>query len=275
MTGLAVDLGGTKLLVALVDEHRVLDRIEVPTNRDAGPDAWLAQIADMAAPWSGEYNRIGVTVTGLVQDGNWSALNRATLDIPPQYPLANRASEALGVRPTLRNDAQAAAWGEYLFGAGARKDIVFLTISTGVGGGIVAGGQLLSGQSGMAGHFGQTVLTNGSATRIEDVVAGRWMAKAAQAAGHEVDARGVFAAAGTSWADAILDDSASRIARLCQDLQFVLDPPLFVIGGGIGLAPGYIERIEAHLDVPRRPILARAALGADAGIIGIAALACE
>ena len=69
MTVLAVDLGGTKLLVALVNEHRVLNRIEAPTNRDAGPDAWLAQIADMAAPWSGEYNRIGVTVTGLVQDG--------------------------------------------------------------------------------------------------------------------------------------------------------------------------------------------------------------
>ena len=275
MKVLAADLGGTKVLVALVERNRVLDRIEAATERAAGPDAWLAKISEMAAPWSGAYERIGITVTGLVRDGHWSALNPATLDIPARYPLSDRAEAALGSRPTLLNDAQAAAWGEHRFGAGAGRDMVFLTISTGVGGGIVAGGRLLTGGNGLAGHFGQLLPPDGPAVRLEDAAAGRWIAGAARAAGHDVDAKGVFAAAGTAWADAILQASASRIARLCQNLLLALDPPVIVIGGGIGLAPGYVERVEASIDASLRPTLARAALGAEAGIVGIAALACQ
>ena len=275
MTALAVDLGGTKILAALVDGGRVMARSEGQTDRGAQPDAWLGQIAALVAPWAGRYDRIGIAVTGLVQGGHWSALNPRTLDIPPRYPLGDRAEAALGLRPTLANDAQAAAWGEHLHGAGARQDMVFLTISTGIGGGIVAGGRLLTGRQGLAGHFGQMLAADGPAVRLEDLAAGRWMADAAQAAGHATGTRGIFAAAGQPWAEAILNASALRVARLCQNLQLALDPPLIVIGGGIGLAPGYLTRIKALFDASFRPTLARAALGADSGIIGIAALAIQ
>ena len=273
MTALAADLGGTRLRLALVDGARVLERVEVATDRDAGPDAWLAQMAALAAPWAGRYGRIGIAVTGLVQDGHWSALNSATLNIPPRYPLADRAEAALGQRPTLANDAQAAAWGEHLHGAGGARDMVFLTLSTGIGGGIVAGGRLMTGRQGLAGHFGQMLATEGPAERIEDTAAGLWIARTAVAAGHDTDARGVFAALPAPWAEAILDASAARFARLCHNLTLALDPEVIVIGGGIGLAPGYLERVQTHLSPAFPPNLVLAALGTDAGLIGIAALA--
>ena len=84
------------------------------------------------------------------------------------------------------------------------------------------------------------------------------------------------AAEGEDWAAEILDRSAQRLAVLCHDVQLGLDPELIVIGGGVGLAPGYLQRIErqlAALDLPVRPRLVAAALGPHAGAIGAADLA--
>lgn len=282
---LAIDLGGTKVLAALVDGDQVLQRAQTPTEHDVGPDGWLEQIVDLVTPWAGRYDRLGITVTGRICDGLWYAVNPRTLAVPDAFPLFERAKDALGLEPVLANDAHAAAWGEYRFGAGRDKDMVFLTVSTGIGGGVVAGGQLLVGCSGLAGHFGQIISPFGG-ERFEDDAAGRWIAEQARHAGHAMDARGVFASAhaveevaekgAEDWAQAIVVTSARRLGSLCQTIQMAMDPQVIVIGGGIGLAAGYLEAITAeleHLPHPFRPSLAAAALGADAGAIGIAALA--
>jgi N-acetylmannosamine-6-phosphate 2-epimerase / N-acetylmannosamine kinase len=276
---LAIDLGGTKILAALVAGDRVLARAAAATDREGGPDAWLAQIARLAAPWAGEYRGIGVTVTGLVRDGHWRALNPATLAIPQDWPLAQRLTEVMGMVPVLVNDAQAAAWGEHVHGAGQGLDMVFVTVSTGVGGGIVLNGCLHSGRDGLAGHFGQMGATDGPGGPFEDSASGRWIAAEGAVAGLG-DAPAVFAAAarGNARASAILDASAARMARLCTNLQFALAPEVIVIGGGIGLAPGYLDRVTAALaDLAPliRPEIRPAALGADAGAVGVAALAAQ
>lgn len=276
---LAVDLGGTKLLVALVEGATVLDRIEAPTDRAAGPDAWVRQMADLARPWAGSYQTAGMTVTGLIKDNHWRALNPGTLAFEGRYPLRDAASQALGMPVALANDAQAAAWGEFAHGAGEGKDMVFLTVSTGVGGGVVANGRLLQGRGGVAGHFGQVLpLPEGRETRFEDDASGRWIAAEGVRLGLEPDARAVFsaAAAGNAEADAVIETSARRIARLAHDLQLMFDPRYTVIGGGVGLASGYIDRVAravAHFQPLVRPTLRSAALGRDAGVIGIADLA--
>jgi N-acetylmannosamine-6-phosphate 2-epimerase/N-acetylmannosamine kinase len=278
---LAVDLGGSKLLVALVDGATVIDRIEVATDRDAGPEAWVRRVADLARPWASQFDRAGVTVTGLIKDNHWRALNPGTLAFEGLFPLHRAVIEALGVPVTLANDAQAAAWGEFIHGEGEGKgkDIVFLTVSTGIGGGVVSGGRLLQGRSGMAGHFGQILpLPEGDEIRFEDGASGRWIAAEGARLGLAPDARAVFAAAaaGNAAADAVIEISARRIARLAHDLQLMFDPHHTVIGGGVGLAAGYIDRVVravAHLQPLMRPKLRSAALGRDAGVIGIADLA--
>lgn len=276
---LAVDLGGTKLLVALVEGATVLDRIEAATDRDAGPEAWVRQMADLARPWTGQFDSAGVTVTGLIKDNHWRALNPGTLAFEGRFPLHKAARAALGVPVALANDAQAAAWGEYAHGAGEGKDIVFLTVSTGVGGGVVSNGRLLQGRGGVAGHFGQVLpLPEGDETRFEDGASGRWIAAEGARLGLAPDARAVFAAAaaGNAAADAVIETSARRVARLAHDLQLMFDPRFTVIGGGVGLASGYIDRVAkavAHFQPLVRPTLRSAALGRDAGVIGIADLA--
>ena len=275
-TTLGIDIGGTKMLAGLVRDGKVTAEITLPTVRELGPDAWLTAVADKTRSWRGEFDRLGMAVTGAVRDGRWSALNPATLDIPGDYPLVEKLTALFGVPTFAANDAQSAAWGEHRFGAGRNEDMVFLTVSTGIGGGIVINGRPLLG---LAGHFG--LLRTLSATQslpFEDGVSGHWIAAEARAAGHETDAAGVFAAAaqGASWAEAILAGSAAKIALLCADIQLVIDPARIVIGGGIGLAPGYLERVATGLmPVPSRlrPLLAPAELGPRAGIVGIADLA--
>lgn len=276
---LAVDLGGSKILAALVAGGKVLDRAEVATDRAGGAEGWLAQIADLARPWAGRFDRAGLTVTGLVREALWRALNPGTLDIPAGFPLAARAGAVLGVPVALANDAQAAAWGEYCHGAGAGCDMVFLTISTGIGGGVVANGRLLGGRGGLAGSFGQLLpLPEGDETRLEDLASGRWIAAEGARLGLGSDARAVFAAAaaGEAAAEGVIRTSAARVARLCLDIQRMFDPARIVIGGGVGLAPGYLDRVTgalAHLDPLMRPMLVPATLGRDAGVMGIAELA--
>lgn len=274
-TLLAIDIGGTKCLAALVAGGVVVDEVQIATDPMAGPDRWIAALAEATAAWRGRYAALGAAVTGIVDDGHWSALNKATLPIPDAYPLKARLGAAFGVPVVAVNDAQAAAWHEYRHGAGAGEDTVFLTISTGIGGGVVLNGRLLGG---ISGHFG--ILRGPSsdpAQPLENDVSGRWMARRAEAAGHAVDAAGVFraAAGGAAWAEEILNVSARRVALLCQDIQLGFDPRRIVIGGGIGLAPGYLERVEAQLpDLGRRlrPLLVAAKGGRHAGVLGAADL---
>ncbi|HTJ57324.1 MAG TPA: putative N-acetylmannosamine-6-phosphate 2-epimerase [Devosiaceae bacterium] len=274
---LAIDIGGTKTSAALTRGIEVLEEISIPTDRTAGPDGWVEAIAERARDWRGKYASVGAAVTGLALDQHWSAMNPATLPIPDDYPLAARLTEIFGTPALIANDAQAAAWGEYRFGAGEREDLVFLTISTGIGGGVVINGRPLLG---LAGHFG--LLRSPSADGVspfENEVSGRWIAQEAARAGHDVDAQQVFAAAANGnapWAEAIVAASARKVALLCQDLQLVFDPKRIVIGGGIGLAPGYLDRVRAHLPQFRsrlRPRIVPARLGVRAGLIGVADLA--
>lgn len=271
---LAVDIGGTKILAALVEAGRVADRLQVPTDRAAQPDAWISAIAERTSDWHSRIAAAGVAATGLVEDGRWTALNPGTLNVPASYPLAERLGAAIG-RPVLAvNDAQAAAWGEYRYGAGRGGDMVFLTISTGVGGGVVVNGGLLTG---LAGHFG--LFQDAGATGdglLEDEMSGRWIA--AQTA--EGDARLVFrrAGEGDSRCRAVVRESARRAARLCRNIQLAIDPARIVIGGGVGLAENYLDLVRQELSScpPRlRPQIHAAELGALAGVTGAADLAAH
>lgn len=274
MATLAIDLGGTKTMVALVEGAKVRMRHVVPTDRRLGPEAWLHAAAEVAEGWDVGPGPMGLTVTGLVTDGMWRALNPETLPLPAGgYPIVHRAAVLFGRPVVACNDAQAAAWGEYVHGAGAGSNMVFITVSTGIGAGIVLDGRLLRGRDGLAGHVGQMIaMPDGPDTPFEDSASGRWIARQAGAA----DARAVFAARDNPHHAEVIASSAGRVARLCRNLQMLIAPERIVIGGGIGLAPGYLQQVRSGLDGlddQRRPRIEPATLGADAGILGVAALA--
>ena len=275
---LAIDIGGTKMLGALVEGAVVSDIVRISTPSSGEPGEWIESLLRAAPEWDGRYTRVGAAVTGFIENGCWMALNRATLSVPDRYPLVSTLETLTGKPAVAINDAQAASWGEFGYGAGrGTQSLVFLTVSTGIGGGVVAGGRLLSG---LAGHFGQIKDDIASSAPFESFVAGRYMAEAARRAGVDTDARGVFeaAAAGEAWAESIRLQSARRVATLCTNIQFMLAPEKIVIGGSIGLAPGFIAQIDTFLDalpIHQRPVLSPAELGAHAGLIGVADLSCQ
>ncbi len=265
MSVLAIDLGGTKILAALVDGAGVTARAAAETDRAGGPGRWLAQIGELVRDWSGQWTAAGLCATGRILAGSWSALNPGTLPLDAPFPLAAAASRLLGRPVRLANDAQAAAWGEFRHGAGAGRDMVFLTVSTGIGGGLVLGGRLVEGQRGIAMSAGQMVPLDGDAVRIENLASGRFIAEAAG------DTRAAVAAGHPAVAV-----SAGRVARLCRNLHLAVDPAVIVMGGGVGLGPGYLDRVRdalAEVSDPFAPEVIPAALGDAAGVIGIADLA--
>ena len=275
-TVLALDIGGTKMLAALVRGQTVIETHTMATPRGGDPEAWLAALFSAIAGWKGRYDTVGVAVSGIIDEGCWSPLNRRTLDIPDRFPLVATLARLSGTgRVLAANDAQAAAWGEHVFGAGKGKDLVFLTVSTGIGGGIVVGGRLLGG---LAGHFGQFRSRGEEGRTLEDKVSGNWIAAEAAPYRPGATARDVFtaAAAGEDWAETIVRASAHETALLCGNIQLALDPARIVVGGGIGLAPGYLESVrQALAGLPPRltPQLHPAALAEKAGVVGIADLA--
>ncbi|MGH7212975.1 MAG: ROK family protein, partial [Acetobacteraceae bacterium] len=275
---LVYDIGGTKTLAALVRGRDVLERRVIATAQEVGSAAWPEGLARLASDWAGRYAAASVAATGIVADGCWSSLNPGVLRIPDRYPLRDRLAATLGVPVTAVNDAQAAAWGEHRHGAGQGRDLVFVTVSSGIGGGIVAGGRLLRGARGVAGSLGQVIWGGDPGRSLEACASGFGMAAAAHSAGYATDAVGVFAAArdGAAWADHILADAARMLAAALVSLQAVVDPECIVIGGGVGLADGFLTRVQAALaGFPSAlvPDLVTAELGVDAGAIGAADLA--
>lgn len=274
---LSMDIGGTKIMVALVDEDRILERRVSATRLGSSPKDIIGDALALGRDLVARADRVAAAVTGRVSDGVWSALNVATLHIAEAFPLVETLEKNLGLPSFAVNDAQAAAWAEFCYGAARCKNMVFLTVSTGVGGGIVIDGHLLTGRSGIAGHFGITGQFD--ADLFEDSVSGRWMAAEAARCGGPAasDARTVFeeASRGIQWAQDILDRSATRMAGMLSDIQLTFDPDVIILGGGIGMRSEYRALVEGKLSaLPdyARPVVAQAQFGAEAGVIGAAAL---
>lgn len=146
------------------------------------------------------------------------------------------------------NDAQAAAWAEYHALFVDADEMVFITISTGVGGGIICNGRLLSGNEGLAGHIGHTLadparsaLRRGRTGCVEAIASGRGIAALATDDLQGMTAKSIFALAqsGHPQATSLVHRSAQTIARLIADMKASVNCQCAVPGGSIGLAPGY------------------------------------
>lgn len=162
---LGIDIGGTKIALALGDEQGgVVARMRRPTDSSGRPEEDLARLAEdarrlmaEAGVRASEVARIGLSVPGPIDPERGVLLRPPNLPGWDEVPVCARLSEALGIPAHLANDANAAALAEWRFGAGRGfEQIVYLTMSTGVGGGIVADGRLLGGAAASAGEVGHT-----------------------------------------------------------------------------------------------------------------------
>ena len=286
---IAIDLGGTKIAAALITDGCIEQRKQISTSNTATPEQQCDVLLQLIEPWQATSQRLAVAVSGRVdRDGHWFAVNLKTFhelgNVNSGYPLRQYLSERTGKPVTVLNDALAATWGEYRVGAGQGcEQMMYLTISTGVGGGFVLAGRLLTSASGLAGHLGficadpqGPLCGSGRYGTLESIASGTALARqATEKLGKPQSAEQVFelAANNVAWAQDLMTQSTRAIAQAIADCKAMLDVDVVVIGGGVGLAPGYITSVQQQL--LRLPELFHAeikpaALGHDSALLGAA-----
>lgn len=307
MLNVGIDIGGTKIAGGVVaDDGRIVERLRVSTPADTGA---LAQaVADMVGDLAARHDvhAVGVAAAGYIDRTRSVMLHAPNIDWQNE-PLRAEFESRIGRSVTLENDANAAGWGEYRFGAGqGSTDMVMLTLGTGVGGAVVGDGQLLIGANGSAAELGHVRFVRGGrpcgcgqSGCLEQYASGRALQReiadiidageiGARLAAHR-GASGIVA--GRDLAN-LLDDGdagaleairrvATALGEACGAFQAVLDPELYVIGGGVAdLGERLLEptRIAYETSLPgfgERPTarFVTASLGNDAGLVGVADLA--
>lgn len=260
-------------------DGRVLQRTVLPTPRDQPCAAAVTAMA-RALPGRTAATSAVIGVPGRVHYGA-GRLEHAP-NLPPGWVeslTAPALGEALGLPVLLANDADLATVGEHRFGAGrGADDLVYVTLSTGVGAGAILGGRLVAGRRSGA-EVGHVVVDLGARYRtLEGRASGTAVARDGAAAGLPSDAAAVLACAAH-------DPAAARVWQQALDaacagavgLAHLYCPQRVVVGGGLGRnAPGLVPALRQALrehgprDLPEPVEVVLAALGDDAGLVGAA-----
>jgi len=206
-------------------------------------------------------------------------------------PIVDGLSDRLERPVILENDANAAGYAEHLFGAARDlESSVYVTISTGIGGGLFVGDRVIRGANGVAGEIGHMTMLpggpvggDGTDGTLEAIAAGRSIARdGTYVFGRTLSTEDVFAMArdGDEKALRIVDNAARFTGIGLANLVKIFDPEGFVIGGGMSqVGAFYLDRIVAatrdYLPGWPTPSLLPARLGTDAGVIGAAAVAAH
>jgi glucokinase len=305
LNAIGVDVGGTKIAAAVVTtEGEILNEVRYPS---AGPkERLLSSIAR-----SVNEVRDGFEVGGvcLAVPGTVSTVENKIIDAPNLHaiegiPLKDELEERTGLMTTVENDANAAAWGEYRFGAGSEvSHLIFITLGTGVGGGVISHGVLLRGAQGAGGEMGHITIQAtgprcgcGNHGCLEALASGTAIARRAR----EVASEKPNSALGRLAVErAVLGEDVAELARQGDEAAIsvlhetgvwlgiglagfvnIFNPEVIAIGGGAARAGDLIldaARHEVHLRAmsPSRDLveIKEATLGAESGVLGAAALA--
>jgi len=299
---LALDIGGTKLAAGVVDgAGRVHSFVTRPSRTERGVDEVLEELfavgraaLEASDDDGAEIDAIGIGCGGPLDADSGILLAPPHLPGWRDVPVTSLAAREYGVPATLENDATAAAAGEHRWGAGSgTRNMVYLTLSTGVGGGVVIDGRLYRGASGNGGELGHvTVDWRGRPCRgcgrrgcLEAYVSGTSIAERAQEAGLEVStAEEVTSAArtGDPRAVAVWEETLAALACGVISIVNLFEPELVVIGGGVSRAGEQLlaplrERVRAGAMRPAGEAvrIVRSALGDHVGVVGAAAIVYE
>ncbi|MDQ2898608.1 MAG: ROK family protein [Acidobacteriota bacterium] len=232
---LVVDIGGTKFSMALFVEDRIERRISQPTNAAGGRDWMLEQIGRIAGDWKSQigFDRCGIGFGGPVDFANQRVALSTHVGGWKDFHLSAYLSDILRVPTIMDNDANAGALGEGRFGAGQGcSPLFYMTLSTGIGGGILIDGEVHRGADSWAGEIGHlNVEPNGpeclcgSNGCLERMCCGLWLARDHGKPAKELMQDPEFAR-----------DYVIRLARGLKACIMLLNPARIVIGGGIAKA---------------------------------------
>jgi glucokinase len=304
---IGVDLGGTKALIGVLAGTETLWE-----SREASTGQTEAELVELLVREIGaarearpEAKAVGLGIPATIDHDRGIAVSAVNLPLS-DLPIRDLVGERVGLPVFVDNDANVAALAEYLFGAAKGKpDTVMLTVGTGIGGGLILGGEVYRGSTGAGAELGHMVIQadgppcQGNCPNhgcIESLASGTALGREGQAAaesapdsalgrllaaGEKVDGTAVTKAAiaGDETAIAVFELIGSRLGIACSSFANIFQPDAIVVGGGV-IAAGDLLLEPARRELQARalnpmngtPILA-ATLGNDAGMIGAAAMA--
>ena len=305
---IGIDVGGTTVKIGIFGiDGSLLEKWEVPTRKEENGKHILSDVAASIQEKLREQNisiedveGAGIGVPGPVMPDGYVevCVNLGWRDKNPQEEL----QKLLGVPVFSGNDANVAALGEMWQGGGkGYKDIVMVTLGTGVGGGVILNEKIISGKHGLGGEIGhihvrdeekeycncggqgcleQVASATGIAREARRVLAARKEESSIRAFGDEITAKDVLdcAKAGDELAGAVMETVSRYLGLVLAQVALTIDPEAFVIGGGVSKAgPFLLEGIQKYYDKytaisVNKAIITLAKLGNDAGIYGSARL---
>lgn len=310
---IGVDLGGTTIKFAIITrDGNILDKWAIDTDISDGGSHITPSIIDSIKKYMNNKNLeasdflgIGMGTPGTVNKHNGTVIGAYNLNWKTEQPLKEMIEGELHIPFHLDNDANVAALGEKWIGAGNNEpDVVFITLGTGVGGGVIANGELVHGANGAAGEIGHITIdphgyqctcgkkgcleTVASATGIVRVAkdkAGSFETdtplKQAILADEKMNAKIIIDAAkdGDLYGIAVTDEISDYLGLACGNIANILNPSTIVIGGGVSKAGEFLaERIRNQFSEYAFPTIRTsthiriAELGNDAGVIGASSL---
>lgn len=310
---IGVDLGGTKISAILCDaECRILARARTGTDAGSGARSVLGRIKDairqvmaQGGVSISDVGAIGVCSPGPLSVSGGVVLYAATLGWR-DVPIRQELEDEFNLPVCLENDCNAAAYGELMLGAGRGcNDLIYITVSTGVGSGIVAGGRIVHGKHDAAGEFGHISVEPGgrlcscgnrgclqayaSGTSIVQIAEEGRLAHPGSSLFAATDGSrlttGMIAGAareGDGFAKSVWDLAGEKLGQGVSILLQLMDPDIIVIGGGVSKAwdllyPPMVASASGKVyELIRRDMrIVPAGLGDDAGALGAVLLAME
>ncbi len=316
-TCIGIDLGGTFVKFGLVNQGRqAIGKVfSLPTPSNPQPDdvvkvmaAGVEKIIAQNSLARDDILAVGVGAPGPLSIKRGILLQLPNMQTMRNFPLRDKVAEAVHLPVTLENDANAAAYAEYICGAGqGTHDMVMFTLGTGVGGGIILGGKVLHGANEMGGEVGHIIVhpngrpcpcgqrgcleQYGSAMNLAKYATHRIgkekpvsrLTELLQAEG-QIDAKDIHDAcrAGDTFACELWDELAYYLALGCVSICRLFDPDRIVFAGGMTHAgDDLLDPIRRHFQeqnwtmLETMTTLAIATLGNDAGAIGAAGVAWD
>jgi glucokinase len=302
-----IDIGGTKIALALANlDGQPLPFRRFPTQVELGPQRILTHAADalaaMAADVGARIVAIGVGCGGPLDRARGLILSPPNLPGWDEFPIVRLLADRFDVSVLLDNDANAAALGEFEYGAGrGLGDVVYLTLSTGIGGGVIVNGRLVHGVADGAGEVGHMVILPdgpacgcGARGCLEALCSGTSIARRARerlatgaesslrASPSEVTAQTVAEAAreGDELAGAVWTETIQYLAHGLSNVVNMLAPEAIILGGGVATAGEQLfaplraaVRARVRMIPAARVRILQAELGGDSGAYGALILA--
>ncbi|MBE0536602.1 MAG: ROK family protein [Phycisphaerae bacterium] len=311
---LGVDLGGTNIKIGCFDaEIKLLGKTSVPTGAEMGPEAVVERILSGAKELLNEVNvpladvaGVGIGTPGPANYAEGIVIKSTNMPKFKNTPLRDMIGKnGLGKPAILENDANTACWGEFAVGAGKDvADMIFFTLGTGIGGGVVCNGDLVRGAGGNAAELGHVIVypngrkcncgqrgcveayasANSTAARAVDAIkaGGKSTLEAVLDKKGELTSKDVYehSDAGDPLAREITEGTAEALALICVSMLHTTEPSTIVFSGGmIAAGDSLLSRVQHHFQqqvwtLKPEPIeICFATLGEDTGIIGAGALA--